>query len=243
VNPAAMDHVEAAESLGAYALGALPDDQAASLDRHLEDCDRCRQDLAQLKQAADVLPAAATPVKPPAELRSRIIAIVDAEAELLHAAGPAADRPPSRRWDRWRGWTARPAFAAGSIAAALVVGAVGGAALSGRGGSDPNGGTRVAQITDPAASRTARAWLRVYDGRARLVVRGMPWPTRGRVYQVWVQGAGRKPVPAGALFAVRTGSVEIPGRLRRGERVLVSSEPQGGSPAPTRPPVIVSPPV
>jgi anti-sigma-K factor RskA len=238
-----MDHVEAAESLGAYALGALPEHQAARLEAHLEDCDRCRQDLAQLKQAADVLPATAPPVQPPAELRDRIMAIVGAEAELLRAAGPAADRPPPRRWTWWRSWSARPAVAAGSVAAALVVGAAAGIALVGRAPSDPEGGTLAARITDPAAARTARAWVSVYDGRARLVVRGMPWPAPRRVYQVWVQPAGGPPVPAGAVFAVRSGSVEIPRRLRRGERVLVSSEPEGGSRAPTRPPVIVSPPV
>jgi anti-sigma-K factor RskA len=243
VTPAEMDHVEAVESLGAYTLGALPPDQTASLDRHLERCECCRQDLAQLQRAADVLPGTAAPVDPPAKLKDRIMAIVYAEAELLHAAGPAADRPPSRRWSWWRSWSPRPAFAMGSIAAALVVGAIAGAAIVGRDSTGPTGGTRTAQITDPGASRTARAWITVYDGRARLAVRKMPWPARGRVYQVWVQPAGGKPVPAGVLFVVRSGSVEIPGPLRRGERVLVSTEPQGGSPAPTSPPVIVSPPM
>jgi hypothetical protein len=37
--------------------------------------------------------------------------------------------------------------------------------------------------------------------------------------------------------------VTIPRAVRNGDRVLVTSEPDGGSPAPTRPPIVVAQPV
>ena len=55
-------HAEAAEALGAYALGALPDAEAALVQAHLRECERCQVDLAALSLAVDALPSAAPPV-------------------------------------------------------------------------------------------------------------------------------------------------------------------------------------
>jgi hypothetical protein len=68
----------------------------------------------------------------------------------------------------------------------------------------------------------------------------MPAPPAGRVYQAWVQRPGATPVPAGATFALRTGSVVLPRRVGQGERVLVTAEPRGGSRRPTSPLLIVT---
>lgn len=38
--------------LGAYALGALDDDERVAVDRHLELCSECRAEVAQLREAA-----------------------------------------------------------------------------------------------------------------------------------------------------------------------------------------------
>jgi anti-sigma-K factor RskA len=82
------------------------------------------------------------------------------------------------------------------------------------------------------------------DGsRAKLVVRGMPAPESGRVYQVWLKRTDKVPVPAGATFMVRSGEVAIPRSVSDGDQVLVTSEPEGGSPAPTRRPIVVAQPV
>ena len=42
-------------TLGPHAVGALPDRQAARADRHLTECDRCRQRLAGYTAAVDQL--------------------------------------------------------------------------------------------------------------------------------------------------------------------------------------------
>ena len=71
----------------------------------------------------------------------------------------------------------------------------------------------------------------------------MPAPESGRVYQVWLKRGDRVPVPAGATFMLRSGDVAIPRAVRDGDQVMVTSEPEGGSPVPTRQPIVVAQPV
>jgi anti-sigma-K factor RskA len=78
------------------------------------------------------------------------------------------------------------------------------------------------------------------SGRASLVVRNLPDPPPGRVYQVWLKSSAEPPVPAGATFAVRSGTIDIPRSVTASQEVLVTSEPVGGSTSPTRPPLIIA---
>jgi len=218
------EHERHAESLAAYMLGALPDPERDVLERHLEGCERCREDAASLQPAVDALPIAVPP--------------------MLAAAGSEADRPPRKRPQR-RGLGAlfpRPVVTAGAMAAALAVGIVSGVALlSGDGGSQrPSVRVVAAHITDPSIQHTATVSLQTNSGRASLIVRNLPDPPRHRVYQVWVKSASQPPVPAGATFAVRSGIIEIPHSVARSQEVLVTSEPVGGSTLPTRAPLIIA---
>jgi anti-sigma-K factor RskA len=231
------------DTLAAYLLGALPDAEVEEFEGHLAGCERCREEAASLRAAVDVLPVAVPPVSPPKELKSRVMSIVESEAELLQAAGSEADRPARPRRRRGlRGLFPRPAITAAAAAAALAVGVIGGIAIV---GDDGGGGQRTlaARVTDPLAATTARASLVVDGSRAKLVVRGMPAPESGRVYQVWLKRGDRVPVPAGATFMLRSGAVAIPRAVRDGDQVMVTSEPEGGSPVPTRQPIVVAQPV
>jgi anti-sigma-K factor RskA len=227
-------HATWEESLGAYALDALPEDERQEMERHVQGCARCRRELAELQTAVDALPATAPRVRPPPELRVRLMSIVESEAELLRAAGAGADRPRARARGP-RSWFPRPVATAAAAVAALAVGATVGAIVFSGGSSGPGGRTLSARA--PAA---AAAYLRVADDRARLVVRDMPAPPPGRVYQLWVQRAGGMPVPAGATFDLRSGEVVVPRPVHDGERVMVTTEPRGGSRVPTTMPVIVT---
>jgi anti-sigma factor RsiW len=234
-------HQPWADTLAAYLLGALPEDERAEFERHLETCERCRDEAASLQSSVDVLAVAVPPVKPPRELRDRIMREVRAEAELLNAAGTGADRPPARRRGL-RGLFPRPAITAAAAAGALALGILAGVAIvdGGDGGSGER--TLAARITDPTVAGTARASVVVKGEEARLVVHGMPATERGRVWQVWLKRSGTSPVPAGATFELRSGSVAIPRKVIPGDQVLVSSEPDGGSRSPTRPPIVVAQP-
>jgi len=253
------------DDAGAWVLGALDPEEQARFAEHLPACEICRREVAELQMAADTLPLAAAQVAPPPELKDRIMATVRAEAAVLETAGPQADVPsapfeaaetaapvepaapparpkkPRRDWD-WlrRPFVAlRPATAAAAAAVLIAIGAGAGVLLTG--GSSER--TVQAQVVAPAAP-AARASLRVGDDRATLEVRNFPSPPRGRVYQVWLKRPGRAPDPTDALFDVRDGraTVEVPGSVRGVDQVLVTDEPDGGSRAPTRAPVIIAQP-
>jgi anti-sigma-K factor RskA len=219
------DHEQWADSLGAWMLGALPEEEAAGFKRHLDECAVCREDAASLQVAVDALPASAAPHAPPPALKGRIMAVVEGEAELLQAAGPESDRLQRRSGDR-RSWlgglSLRPALALGL--AALAIGFLASQAL--QGGPE--------KITAQVQSG-GRATLEVQDGQGRLVASHLPDPPNGRVYQVWLDKGGPAPEPTNVLFTTsRDGSAtaDVPS-LDGVKRVMVTDEPSGGSRSPT----------
>jgi anti-sigma-K factor RskA len=218
----------------AYVLWALDEQEARSFREHLAECPTCREELAQLQTVADSLALGVPRIAPSHGLRARIMAVVHAEAELLRAAGHKADRvsvPPSR----WRGRLV-PALAA---ALALGVGLLIGALAINAGSSEQ---TEVFPATVVAPGSRATAQLRKVGSYLELVVVGMPAPPPGRIYEVWLERGTAAPKPTDVLFSVTktgSGSVEVP-NLRGVSQVLVTDEPLGGSPKPTRNPVIVA---
>lgn len=228
-----MNHERWEDAAAGYLLGALPADERAEFEAHLETCEACRDELAELRVAAEALPVSAPPMRPPPALKTRIMAEVEREAALLADA-----RTPDRRrrlaWPRF----ALPAPAVAALACgALLVGLGAGAWLFGG-----SGGRTVPFQRGPALTAKASAELDVSDGSAVLVARGLPEPARGRVYQVWLQRDGHAPEPTAALFTPRRdGSATANvGSLRGVDKVMVSSEPAGGSPMPTTAPILVA---
>jgi anti-sigma-K factor RskA len=233
---AAHDHDRWADSLGAWMLGALPEDEVDGFRAHLESCADCRADAESLRVAVDALPASAAPMSPPPELKGRLMAVVEREASLLQAAGPEADRAKPRRRRRFpglSGLTLRPALATGLVVLLLVVG--GGAALLGRSPYDGQSTRTVVARVNPEL-KGSRASLEVDGDRARIVGKQLPPPPAGHVYQVWLDRGGKSPEPTSALFSTRrdgTASVDVPGSLDGVRAVMVTDEPNGGSPKPT----------
>lgn len=235
------DHTQWADASGAYLLRALSDEERDGYEAHLERCSACRDEVAFLRVASDALPVAVEQFAAPPELKDRIMTVVTAEASLLQAAGPAADRAataPARRSERrWWSIVPRPALAFAATAL-LIAGGLGGWVL---GGSDsvpqPEARTVAADVRAPGAP-DARARLLVRDENATLVAKRLPRPGKNRVYQVWLKKLGTPdPVPTDALFEVRhdgSATVDVPGSLKGVEAVLVTSEPEGGSMRPTR---------
>ncbi|HEX8101487.1 MAG TPA: anti-sigma factor [Solirubrobacteraceae bacterium] len=241
MSPADRHQDEWADAVGAYLLEALPEDERAAFEAHLEGCTTCQEDVAMLRVASDALPASVQQLAPPPELKGRIMAVVRAEADLLAAAsGPRADLPERARDRGWLGWlTARPGLAAAGVALLLLVGGVSGAVMSG--GED---GRVVTASVAREVAENATAKLVIHKTDSKLEVTRMPPPQQGRVYQVWLKRAGVKEYePTSALFVPRAGgdgSVSVPGSLKGVEQVLVTSEPAGGSSTPTRDPVITA---
>src|SRR5436190_1559791 len=83
----------ARDDLAAYALGALGEAEAGELETHLAGCAECRRYLDELRPGIDLLAASVPQLPPPAALRERLVATVNAEAvRIAEAARPAA--PP-----------------------------------------------------------------------------------------------------------------------------------------------------
>jgi anti-sigma factor RsiW len=230
------EHDRWQDAVATYVLGALPEDERAGFEAHLAGCPACREELSDLRVAAEALPVAAPPMRPPPALKARIMAEVEREAELLRSAGPAADRPPRRRFAFPRFTLPTPAVAALACAALLIGLGVGAWAFG------SSGGHTVDFQRSGTLSASATAELDVKGDTAVLVARGLPEPPAGHVYQVWLQRDGQAPEPTAALFTPRrdgsaTASV---GDVKGVDKVMVSSEPVGGSPAPTTAPILTA---
>jgi anti-sigma-K factor RskA len=228
------------DDAGPWVLGALDEREAGAFAAHLEQCRACRHEVAELQGVADVLPMAAPQVIPPPELKARVMAVVESEAELLRAAGPEADgaaqaRTPERQRPRGRpDWLRRlrPVPVAVLATALLALGVVAGVLLSGGDdtSSHPGFGPKGAQVA-----------LKVSGDRGTLDLQHMPAPPSGRVYQVWLVSGKAKPRPTHTLFTVPSDGrarVEIMESLKGTDQVLVTAEPPGGSSQPTSPPVV-----
>jgi anti-sigma-K factor RskA len=216
-----------------YVLGALEEDELRSYREHLTECAHCRLEVAELQSVVDELAVSAPPVQAPAALRERVLASVRSQAEVLSAAGHEADRPPrpARRWQMPRFALAGAGAFAAAVAAVVVI------LLSG-GSSFPSEHVFTGSATGIAQG--ANVSLRQRDGRAQLLLAHMPQPGPGRIYEVWLVRSG-VPRPTDALFGVSSSGgsvVGIPSDLRGVKQVLVTSEPLGGSQAPTRAPVV-----
>ncbi len=216
-----MSRDDCATNGAAYVLGALEADEAAAYERHLWTCAVCRDEVATFQGVTDALPLAAPQYRVPADLRRRVVRTVRAE---------------SRR--RPRLLLGRAPALAGAVAVVLAAVVVLIANIASHGA----GGTRLV----PASVRgsAASAELRITGNRAELVVRRLPAPAAGRIYEVWLERRSSAPAPTSALFSVTAGGaadVGIPGGLRGVSRILVTQEPAGGSRVPTGPAVIVAP--
>jgi len=240
VSDRAADCDERRDDLAAYALGALDDPEATALERHLEDCERCRERLRWLAPAVDLLPGTVEQRTPPPALRENLMAAVRAEAAPATAAQPRAERAHQRRswWAGLRGVMLRPAVGM-AVLIVLVAGIGVGYALRGSSTEQPLELTKAEPLNDSAP---VSATLERTGDSATLHVHELPAISSDEVYEVWVQRAGvMEPRSTFVLSTDGTAEAAVPGPLAGGEAVLVTREPRGGSRQPTTKPVLTAP--
>jgi anti-sigma-K factor RskA len=221
-------HAEQSESVGAYALGALPALEAQVFERHLMACELCQEELRRLTEAVEALPRSVPPHQPPASLKASLMEQVRAEA------APS----PTRAWWRFSLPRLRPAMA-WAAAALLIAGVLTGYGLSQLGGDDGGDRTLQAQVDMQQLPQGSATLSVPEDGGALLRVEGMPDPGKERVYQVWVERDGN--VESASIFNVDengAGAAAVPESTDGVSAVMVTREPRGGSPQPTEPPVL-----
>ncbi len=161
---------------GAVALGALPDDELAQVQAHLETCESCTTELAGFRETVAMLGAVSAET-PPASLRSSIMARIavtpqlpplvtpaesspsPAEPAVPAAAEGTSDATPTTETTEGtpnnvvpiRRWFRRPGALIAAAVAAVVIGGGAVVAINQAGGP----GTQVAQTPEECIAQAA----------------------------------------------------------------------------------------
>ncbi len=246
---------ELEELVPAYVLDAVDEPDRARIEAHLPRCSRCTRLIESYRPVTDLLPHAARPVEPPAELKYRVL------AATTSARRAPAQRPPlSTQLARLFGSLFRsPAFSAVALALVLALG-VWNLALQGQ-VTQQAAATR--QMEEELARQrslltilayadgeprhlagtevASRAAGRLYGGHDEdafvVVTYDMPALPPNHVYQLWlIDSAGGR--ASGGTFTVDPRGRgwlfgHSPQPLGQYQAVGVTVEPLGGSPAPT----------
>ena len=213
-----------------------PTTSVAGFEAHLAGCAACREEVEQLRVAADALPASPPPIAPPPELKG-------ADHGGRRVRGRAAARPPGRDADRAEprragagaralAACARPALALPRVAARCSCVGVG-AGVLGSGAARRRGHAhgRRAQVDRRRRRRAPRS--RCDDDHAHARRPRPPAPPAGpRLPGVAASGrhgarADRRAVHRRAATARRRST--CPGSLEDVDAVIVTDEPRGGS--------------
>jgi anti-sigma factor RsiW len=214
----------------AYALDALEPEDARAYESHLARCERCRDDLASLSEAAGALAYAVEAPAPPAGLRERILERARSERPNVVPLRP-----------RW----AYAAAAAAAVAACAAIGlGIWGASLSGKLDRRDQALARQEQVARILAQPEARTiafeqgtLVVTRSGEGALVLRKLAPAGPGRTYEAWV-AAGGAPEPAGLFDGGEVVSLPLERRVPDGALVMVTEERAGGVDAPTSSPFV-----
>lgn len=222
------DHNSWREDLAAYALGALEPDEAARFERHLEDCERCREEIGWLQPALNALPESVQRQEPPKRLRQSLMAEVRAEAKSERSS------PEPSRWrSLWqaRGLRVATGFAVVALVAAAVVGYEVG---NGGSGESPESSTVVSRQPDGITVKMVSEG----DG-GKLHLSGVGQLPPDKVLEAWVEREGKVEAVPALFVPDRKGQAETTIEDLSGVRtVMVTKEPSGGSDAPTGEPIV-----
>ena len=195
-------------------LGALPDDESAGFEAHLDDCPACRAEVDELRVAAEALPVSRAGDAPAARAEGADHGRGGARGGAAGLREPAADAGPAPR---------APVLAGGFVLPLARGGRAGlrGAARRPRRGRARSSAAARAAAHDPvqdrrsAARRRRRSWRSTATSRA-----GGQRPAARRpaasVYMVWLQRDG--PGARADVGAVHAAPRRLGDRGQRGRR-------------------------
>ncbi|MEJ2601646.1 MAG: zf-HC2 domain-containing protein, partial [Anaerolineales bacterium] len=104
------------ELLAAYALDCLDKGEKEQVERHLERCGQCRDELVTYQEVAGLLPFGAPSVDPQPELKARLM------AQVQKRAGSEPHKASSTGWiDLISNWMRRAAPVWGTVSLVLVI--------------------------------------------------------------------------------------------------------------------------
>jgi anti-sigma-K factor RskA len=226
------------ESLAAYALGALDEGEIPALEKHLQTCESCREELASYRELGDDLLAALPPRQPPADLRRRLQERLSPRQELA---------PAKRKWSLGQialgaalvlllGITLFSVFQVQTLQRQQ-------AALARQ---INNGQTALAMLAYPGtrtlplngADIVGNLLVDPDRNVAALIVWNLPTLPADQTYQVWLIDPQGKRTSGGTFNSetnqlFTTVSIPAPEAYSNYSGLGVTIEPAGGSPAPT----------
>lgn len=249
--------------LADYALGELLPLDRERVESHLATCAECAAEARELSLAFQCVAFAEEPVRPPEQLRARVLRSLAAQGPRpRHGVAPHA---PARAPFAGRAWLALAATIAVVLGGLLLVTTqrtarlheelqrleADRARLTEAIATTAGQADRVVAILtasdmrridlagyETSRSATARAYWSVAQGLL-IVADQLPPPPPGRAYQVWLIGSGSPgPVSAGLMAGQGVGRGMLiappPQGVAAGPvTVAVTDEPAGGRPTPT----------
>jgi hypothetical protein len=235
--PPAPGHTRDFEELaGLAALRALEGDELSEFEAHARGCQRCQALERADREAVALLGLAAPEMDPSPGFKERLMQRAAAELAARPAEPEAKPEPEPERREPiplrprvvpFR----RPAWVA-SLAAVLVI------ALAGAGTYSYM--NQVVTSVALSGSAQGQAVVQVKrSGAASLLLRGLPNPPAGYVYEAWIIPPNQAPIPAGTTS---TGQAELPlsGQVA-GTTVAITQEVAPGVNAPTSTPILAAP--
>lgn len=232
---------------GAFALDAVSDIERAEFARHLEQCDSCAQEVAELRATAARL-GAAMAEEPPPEFKDRVLAAMHATRQL-----PPRTRPGTP--ERHRRSARAPRWAMVVAAAAAVVGLAAGGVFGGIALTQQEQLQTAQSQLDQAKERYApvAALLAAPDAktvhgeapigggvtviasksldRVMVMDAGLPAQPGGKVYEAWLITGNAAPRSAGVIAAAADGGLVVADGVGSVDKLAVSVEQAGGSPS------------
>jgi anti-sigma-K factor RskA len=198
--------------LGLYLLEELSVEEERELEGHLEECSRCRGELARARQTHDLLRELAAGGPPP-ELKDRVLARARGES-------------PARSRGGWRFWVP---------AAALLIIAVFGAGLLWTITKDsPEGIPLAATAPTPEGGGELSGEVQEGNLQIELVVWGLPELRKGEYYELWYSKEDGGRISCGTFRArpesQTTVNLTAPASAVSYPEIEVTREPDDGDP-------------
>lgn len=228
-----MDCEEIEELSGAYALGAVTEDERREVEQHFRTCDQ-HAEMAELLAVAAALAAAAPERAPPARLKSRLMEAIRAESAPVRAE---ARRGVVERLRPWFSGGRRGYALAASLAIVVLALAGWNIALQAGDGGGPT--TTVFNLDNGSATGSV---IYIPDQQlALMTVDGLPQLPADKTYQVWTV---RESAANSVGFLNVTGGrwlAAVQADFALADTIAVTVEPAGGSRRPTTDPVLQAP--
>jgi anti-sigma-K factor RskA len=225
----------------AYVLGALPEEERRSFEDYLAAHPERQAEIDELGAVAGLLAFSPQEQEPSPELRSRVMEVVEAEAEPRRVRGRST-------FARVGDFLSVRSLALGA-AALLVIGLLSWNVLLQNQVQDLQGQVADAQAHKSKTIELKGSWAEqgataevasMQENEIILVARNMPSVPEDRTCQIWVI-KGEVPKPSGLFQPDENGTATpITNSIRKADVIAVTVEPAGGSKKPTSDPVLLA---